>query len=136
MKKFVSFGLMMLPLVLVATNANARPYPDQLGICYFFSGDKLKQKKPCVIATGYGAGSMYTSLEVGKKEYTFTTNTMIENEETTYNDKPVYVYSRLMGFYRELSDDDVKSGVYEYSDLLPCYRTQDKKLDICYSSND
>lgn len=132
MKKFVC--LMMLPLALVTTNANARPYPDKLGVCYFFSGNKLKQKTPCVVAAGYGAGAMYTSLQIGKRNYYFETNTMTEDGQTTYKGKPVHEYTRDASFYRVLTDKELETA--ENEELLFCYRTRDKKLDICYSSND
>ena len=122
--------------VLGSTSVHARPNPDQLGICYFFAGDTLKQKTPCIVATGYGAGAMYTSLSVDGREYSFETNTMTEDGEITYNDSPVDGYFRDAGFYFELSAYDLESRNDSSSDssndTIPCYRTQDGKLDICY----
>lgn len=36
----------------------ARPYPDHLGICYYFVGDIQERAEPCVISPGYGAGAL------------------------------------------------------------------------------
>mgnify|MGYP001791061440 CR=1 FL=1 len=40
----------------------ARPYPDRLGICYFYEGEIQETLEPCVIGSGYGAGAHYTTL--------------------------------------------------------------------------
>lgn len=69
-------GLMMLSLMVLGIHsANARPYPDRLGICYVFVGDEVSQKSPCIIASGYGAGSSYVGLEFNHKNYVFELNT-------------------------------------------------------------
>lgn len=131
MKKRV--GLMMVSLMVLGIHsANARPNPDRLGICYVFSGDEVSQKAPCIIASGYGAGGSYVGLEFNHKSHVFETSTMPEDDgKTTYEDKPVRQYIRHAGFYHVISDDELES--VEPDDMLYCYRTRDKKLDICHN---
>ncbi len=125
-------GLMMLSLMVLGIHSgNARPYPDRLGICYVFVGDEVSQKAPCIIASGYGAGSSYVGLEFNHKNYVFETSTMSEDGKTTYEDKPVRQYVRHAGFYHVIGDDELES--VEPDDMLYCYRTRDKKLDICHN---
>ncbi|MEM9505896.1 MAG: hypothetical protein AAGA01_18305, partial [Cyanobacteria bacterium P01_E01_bin.43] len=35
-----------------------RPYPDRLGICYFYEGEIQTTLEPCVIGSGYGRAAV------------------------------------------------------------------------------
>lgn len=127
--KIITLGSFML----LSSASFAHENPDQNGTCYLLQNNKLKTKQSCVIQTGGGAGGMYTILNLGKKTYHFETSTMSEDFPTVYYEtdnktKKVTEYSRDSRTLRVLSSTQFDNA----KDPLWCYKTQDKKLDICY----
>lgn len=104
-------------------SAEARPYPDEVGICYEFKHKKLSQKSLCIISHGYGAGSSYTNIQIANEDYFFETNTM--TEETFYKDESVEHYLRHNGFYHKISEVD-SSNEHIY-----CYKSA--SIDLCHN---
>lgn len=106
-----------------APTAHSAPTGEGVGVCYAFKGDKLKSQSPCIISQGYGAGSSYTTLTIGKKSYNF---------EYAYENELKVSYYRNLFYYRikfdELSDDEIDQNKY-----LTCF--YHKPHDMCYKFN-
>ncbi|MGY2893184.1 hypothetical protein [Deinococcus sp. UYEF24] len=76
-----------LIVLLLASSAVARPYPERLGICYGFKGDDLFLHAPCIIAAGYGAGAQDVSLTVEKTDFYIEYPNIRPNMPPTLNGK-------------------------------------------------
>lgn len=133
MKKLIALLTTQVFVIAMSLPAQAWTNPDQSGTCFFFSGNKLKSKTSCTISSGGGAGGMYTILKVRGKTYNFETETMSENHNTTYKGKRVQEYSRHAKSYAVLKNEAAVLSAANSNNLLYCYRTSDKKLDICYN---
>ena len=62
----IAFAVLSLPLLSYGSSN-----PDEVKVCYSFSGDTLKQTQPCIVSTGSGAGGIYESIRIGNKLYLF-----------------------------------------------------------------
>ena len=128
MKCFVLFGVLISSSLVYSA-----PMREELSICYKFTNDKLAKKSSCIVHSGYGAGGSYVALEQGKSIYNIETQINYnektdssEESEPTLNDLPATFYTRDL-FYNKIED---KSLITDNS--LRCYRTKNKKIDICY----
>lgn len=128
MKKFV-MCILSLSIFSISSISFAYSNPDESGVCYFFSNNKLKERKICIISTGGAAGGYYTNLEVNNKNYSFETSTMDEVHKSYYKNQLVKSYLRDGTFYNKISKEEAKMAHH----LLYCYQTKDKKLDICHN---
>jgi len=115
-----------LLLLLFVSTAQARPYPERLGICYGFRGDQMFLHAPCIISSGYGAGAQYESLTVDKTDFYIEYPNNKPNLPPTVNGKTAVSYRRDASFFQVLKGPPLKGEVY-----IDCTRTLDKKIDIC-----
>ena len=126
----IAFAALSLPLL-----SHAHSNPDEVKVCYSFSGNTLKQTQPCIVSTGGGAGGIYTSIRIGNKSYLFEGYCSIDGDcEYTYypNDpdtKPIDTISYLRDgtFHHKVSEDE--SALANH--LLYCFKTEDGAIDIC-----
>lgn len=123
-------------VVVLATSTEARPYPDQSGVCYIFQGDTQELMEPCVISSGYGAGAHYATLHWSDET---TTSINMDNScdpdafdangfcSYTINDRAAEYYER-----------DVFMGVaaMDDPDNMPCYRLTESDVSVCYRFNE
>lgn len=119
--------LVSLLALLITSSADARPHADRLGICYLFKNGKLASRAPCVVSTGYGAGSSYLGLSFGEREYYAEFPNLGPSLTPTLNDKPAIEYQRDTSFLNIL-----KGRPLEGQDYMPCIKTKDGKTDLCY----
>ena len=122
MKRFLPLALLTL-----APFAQARPYTDQLGICYVFTNGKMTQRAACVISAGYGAGAHYMSLGIGNRDYYVESPNMQPNQPPTLDGKTALFYKRDAAFFSIL-----KGKPIEGEDYVDCVKTRDGKTDVCY----
>jgi hypothetical protein len=124
-----------IALSTLATPADSRPYPDRLGICYFFRGDTQDLTQPCVISSGYGAGAHYAVLL--RKDGVRTSIQMINAcPDGNYDEQ---------GFCRYLVDDHEAMPYYRDTFMnvttttddenLSCFRVMDTGKSVCYRFN-
>lgn len=121
--------------VALSAPSHSRPYPDRTGVCYFFRGETPELTEPCVISTGYGAGSHYAALRWS--DGVVTRIFMI-------NSCPVDGYD-AHGFCKYTVDDesaafyfrDVFMGVTSSTDPenMSCWRVLESGNSICYRFN-
>lgn len=119
--------LVFTALALIS-GAEARPWPDQLGICYVMKDGQLASRQPCVVSTGYGAGGNYTSLSFGGKSYTIERSTMTAKETATLNEAAATEYLRENAFFNIVSSKEATSRADE--ELLWCAKS--RYIDLCY----
>lgn len=122
-----------MPLLFMAVGAaGAAPNADALAICYAFSGDKVNQKGPCVVASGYGAGGSYRAITFQNKEYVIESTTemlpsgAMRTLSTTINGTKGIEYVRDARWY-----NIIKGNLYPNMDYLYCTKTPNGKTDIC-----
>ena len=115
-------SLMTTGAIAWGTSATARPYPDQVGVCYAFESDTQARLEPCIISAGYGAGAHYATLNWmdGTKTSIMMVNDCPDGNYDlsgfcgyTVNDRDAEVYQRDV-FLGETTFDD--------PDNLLCYR--------------
>jgi hypothetical protein len=128
-------SLSTIGLAMLATVVEARPYPDQSGVCYFYRGDTQEMMEPCVISGGYGAGAHYailrwsdgvdTRIVMGNlcepdayDEYGFCTYTVDDYEAEPY-ERNVFLDITTL-------DDP---------DNMTCYRVLETGNSVCYRFN-
>ena len=122
-------------VIALATSTEARPYPDQSGVCYIFSGNTQEVLEPCVISSGYGAGAHYATLNWSDGSTTSINmsnfcdpNTFDANGFCSYtvNEREAEYYER-----------DVFLGVAVMNDPdnLPCYLVESTDISVCYRFN-
>jgi len=112
--------------------ATARPYPDEVAVCYAFQGDTLERREPCVISAGYGAGAHYATLH-WLNESSTTIYMINACSDMEYDDR---------GFCAYLVDDqdatpyerDIFLNVASVDDPdnMPCFRTIETHESVCY----
>ena len=125
MKKLLAIAA---ALAALSPAAEARPYPDRLGICYQFKNGEFASRAPCVISTGYGAGAQYMTLTFNGKEYYAEYPNIRPNMPPTLDDKPALEYRRDTSFL-----DILKGKALEGEEYMSCIKTKDGKLDLCYA---
>ena len=112
--------------------AEARPHPDQSGVCYFYRGDTQEILEPCVISSGYGAGAHYAILRWSDG---------VETNITMINFCPDEDHDD--GGFCRYTVDDYDAEPYERNvfldpttipdaDNLPCYRVIETGNSVCY----
>lgn len=106
-------------LSLISSLAQARPMPDEVGVCYQFKDDKLIDMGVCVISAGYGAGGTYTHMKFQGKSYTYERS----------NDKEYDDYVRDV-FYGKVTDIAILDSMEE-EEMIYCFK--DKPYDICHN---
>lgn len=99
----------------------ARPNPDEVGICYLFDGNKLKQKDTCIISSSYSFGYAELLIKFKNKEYYFGYN---QNLELADMAKKYGMYKRDV-FYQPYPYDD-EGDDYD----MECFKQ--KPYDVCY----
>ena len=111
--------------------AEAHSSPDEVAVCYNFSGNTLKKTQSCIVSSGGGAGGMYTSIAVGGKKYAME-GPCDNNGNCRYslNGKPIISYTRDGTFYRKLTK---KEAFNNADNLLYCYKTKNGSVDICHN---
>jgi hypothetical protein len=135
-KLALTLSLAITGVVITCTAGQARPYPDQVGVCYAFQGDTQTRLEPCVIRAGYGAGAHYAVLNWsdGTKTSILMVNDCPDGNYNqsgfcsyTVNDRDAEVYQRDV-FLGETTFDD--------PDNLPCYRVISSTSSFCYRFNE
>ena len=116
-----------LILLLLFSTAQARPFPDRLGICYGFRGEALFLQAPCVISTGYGTGAQYVSLHVDKTSFYIEYSTEQRNTPPTINGRPAIAYQRDASFYQVLNGPQIRGEQY-----MDCTKSKDGKINVCF----
>lgn len=115
---------------------DARPYPDQTGVCYFFRGETRELMQTCVVSGGYGAGGHYSVLQWPDGVQTnITMVNLCPNQDYdtsgfcryTVDDHAAVPYQRNVFFDTTTSTD---------SDNLDCYRVVETGNSICYRLNE
>ena len=116
---FMKIVAMLFVLVgLFSMAVYARPNPDEVGVCYLFKGNELKDRDVCVVVQGSGAGGMYTNLYFKGKEYLF---------EYSNDDIDEITYPRDV-FYNFLEPERV--DIVEPDEIIWCHKN--KPYDVCY----
>lgn len=113
-------------LLSVSIPAQAKPYPDELGICYGFNDDELQSADVCLIQSASGIGEQYTTLQWNQKTYDILSN----GSKYLLNDSDAVFYLRDAAFYQPLSDSEVLS-IDDGEPVLFCYKS--RSLDICHN---
>jgi len=122
--------LVLFAQIWVGQKAEARPYPDSLGICYLFQGDMLDLIQPCVISQGYGTGEHYTILHWSNgKKTTILTNVLTEQHAVTVDGEKAESYTRDSSWYNLVDKPDSDD------DLIFCERILATDNSICYKTN-
>lgn len=114
-------------VLLLFTTALARPYPDQLGICYAFTNGNITQTAACVIGTGYGAGAQYMNLIFGNRNHYIEFPNIRPNMAPTLDGKTALTYKRNAAFH-----DILKGAPIDGEEYMECIKTKDGKVDVCY----
>ncbi|WP_228138760.1 hypothetical protein [Acinetobacter sp. LMB-5] len=88
--------------------------------------------KGCIVASGGGAGGMYTLLTIGEKEYLIEESTMnpdIEERSISMGGDS----DELLEAKEYYRDKKTKKELKEYKDgAWLCYRQVGGKMDACY----
>lgn len=126
--------LTTLSLATLTLSVEARPYPDSLGICYFFKGNDREKREPCVISTGYGAGGSYVVLRWQDGEETFIerVNFCPDRDIDEYGFCSYSVDGAKAEFY--YLDVFGNPTTIEDSDNLPCYRVLETGNSMCFAN--
>lgn len=131
MKKFYTGALTLISasaaLIACPHVANAGPYPDRPGVCYFFRGETLEIMEPCVLSPGHGAGVHYVGLTwsdgVRTTIWTKVPTPRDPNIYYTVDDAEADRYERDV-FYQETATRS--------DDNLVCYRVRAAANSVCY----
>lgn len=142
MKKLILY-LNVATLIFISAHfyfskSEARPWPDRIGICYVFEGQKIQKTVPCVISTGYGAGAMYTNLSWpdGKSNQIITcTDTNCPNNYTL-DDKPAETYTLDGTWYKPVQDGRTGDELDNPADDVQCVRVKGSQVSYCYRFTD
>lgn len=104
-------------LSLISSLAQARPMPDEVGVCYQFKDDKLIDMGVCIISAGNGAGAMYVNLKFDGKQYLYERpNDYIRN---TFHEK--VTNAQDLDYLEKYAEEE----------MIYCYK--DKPYDICHN---
>ncbi|MEM9220022.1 MAG: hypothetical protein AAGD25_37560 [Cyanobacteria bacterium P01_F01_bin.150] len=125
-------GLTVGAMLTWSSLATARPYPDELGICYRFQDDTLEQREPCVISAGYGAGAHYVVLHWSDDTSTaiHMINYCVDGQE--FDDRGFCGY-RVNDQDAEPYERDAFLGIATVEDSsMTCYRTLSNDESVCY----
>lgn len=132
----IAFAVLSLPML-----SHAHSNPDEVKVCYSFSGNTLKQIQPCIVSTGGGAGGIYESIRIGNKSYLFEGGCIINGDGDCDYDYAYYPgdpngkekprdaisYLRDATFHHRVSEDESSLANH----LLYCFKTKNGSVDIC-----
>ncbi|MGO2300843.1 hypothetical protein ACT3QO_02175 [Psychrobacter sp. AOP7-D1-15] len=115
--------------------AQAHSSPDEDGVCYKFSGDKVKDTQSCIISSD----GIYTNIKMNNRIYLFEGMYGMDGEcdytyysggsDSNLKPKPAIAYTRDGIFHKRISQEEAA-----YADhLLYCYKTPNRSLDICHN---
>ncbi len=130
----ISLAISALPML-----AQAHSNPDEVGVCYKFSGDKVKDTKSCIISSGGGGGGIYTNIKMNNRTYLFEGMCGMDGKcdytyypggsDSNLKSKSAVSYTRDGTFYKRISLEEAA-----YADhLLYCYKVNKSSLDICHN---
>ncbi|MDN8247141.1 hypothetical protein QZK48_11430 [Acinetobacter baumannii] len=120
----------LLSSLLISASAFAHENPDRIGKCFVVDGKNITEG--CIVASGGGAGGMYTLLTIGEKEYLIEESTMDPNSEyrsiSMGGDSDELLEAKE--YYR---DKKTKKELKEYKEgAWLCYKQVKGKMDACY----
>lgn len=123
----------LLSSLLISAAAFAHENPDRIGKCFVVDGKNIT--KGCIVASGGGAGGLYTLLTIGKKEYLIEESTMNpDSEERSISlggDSDELLEAKE--YYR---DKKTKKELKEYKEgAWLCYKQVNGKMDACYRTH-
>lgn len=122
----LSHLLLALPLLSLTTTTNATTYPDQVGACYIFKGNKVVKRDVCLISSSSSTGVSYNGLTFNSKTYKILDSSgWAGDDDYTVDGLKAKRYIRETNFYKVISLDDTGNEPY-----LLCFKT--KAVDICY----
>lgn len=134
----------------INTPAHAYDFKPTSGTCYFFEANQLIKKQPCTTTGGGGAGGYSVAYHIGDKSYEYETNWNYNQElddyhpETLYREDTInadeesysFKYTTTIEYIREYKSltpiSDTASATLDNDDILYCYKTAAKNLDLCY----
>lgn len=120
----------LLSSLLISAAAFAHENPDRIGKCFVVDGKNITEG--CIVASGGGAGGMYTLLTIGEKEYLIEESTMNPDGEkrsiSMGGDSDELLEAKE--YYR---DKKTKKELSEYKEgAWLCYKQVNGKMDACY----
>ncbi len=133
----VTYLVLIAMLLGSITTANARPYPDRVGVCSTFKGEKKLSSDICLISYWTAVGGRERTLKTATKTYVASENDVKDSVILTLNGIKAESYYRHAAFLNVLSEDDDASGwnavtaAYEEEELFYCYKS--KGVDVCYN---
>ena len=132
--KTIAIALAALSLPLLS---HAHSNPDEVKVCYTYSGDSLKKTQSCIVSAGGGAGGVYENIKIGNKSYLFEGACDMDGEcdysyysggiDSGVSPKPAISYLRDGTFHKKISQSQAATANH----LLYCYKTKNGSLDIC-----
>ena len=133
---FLTGSLILLAFFVSLTEA--KPFPDRLGICYVFHGEKLKSRVPCVISGGFGTVSRHITLrwpDGTHKDLYFENEG--DSEKITLNKKRAEEYTRSSIWFDKITGEEkiAPEDAEDYENPLSCIRALKKKTSYCYLIN-
>lgn len=120
--------LALFAQIWVGQKAEARPYPDSLGICYLFQDDVLDLIQPCVISQGYGTGEQYTILHWSNGKKTTILINVTEQHGVTVDGEKAESYIRDSSWYNRVEQPDSDD------DVIFCERILATDNSVCYKA--
>ena len=128
--KTIAIALSAIGVLSIPVLSQAHSSPDEVAVCYSFSGNTLKKTQSCIVSSGGGAGGMYTNIAVGGKKYSMEGPCDNNgNCKFYWNDKPITSYTRDGTFHHKLTQKEISTANH----LLYCYKTKNGSLDICHN---
>lgn len=120
--------LTVIGLLMAAEQVGARPYPDQVGVCYVFQGDTITKTQSCVISAGYGTGEHYTTLTWpdGSKTEIWE-NWATDPHPVTLNDEPAESYTRDDVWFAHITEPQ-----QDDSGKVFCTQARGSATSYCY----
>lgn len=120
----------LLSSLLISAAAFAHENPDRIGKCFVVDGKNVT--KGCIVASGGGAGGMYTLLTIGEKEYLIEESTMNPDSE----DRSISMGSDsddLLEAIEYSRDFKTKKVIKNFKmNSWSCFKQIKGKLDVCY----
>ncbi|STY93221.1 hypothetical protein [Moraxella bovis] len=113
--------LIFLTGLFIAIMSYADPNSDELGVCYLFDGDELKQKDVCVISSSYSFGYAEHTFKLNGIDYEFSYDMNLEIGEMAKN----YGMYKRDNFYMPYPYDDEMDSL-----AMTCFKTE--PYDFCY----
>lgn len=133
------FTALATAIALLASigSAEARPYPDRVGVCSTFKGDTKLSSDICLISYWTAVGARERTLKTPTQTYVASENDIKDDVILTLNGVKAESYHRHAAFLNVLSEYDDESGwnavsaADEEDELFYCYKS--KGVDVCYN---